>query len=234
MSNLPRGPAIALLTRAPEPGRTKSRLAAVIGETAAAALAEAFLLDTAGAIGSVEGTHAALFVEPDREVRHIATVTGIADAHSQGHGDIGARMLAAHRALAAGGYAPVIIVGSDIPTLTGARFRQALAALNNVDVVFGPAVDGGYYLVGAALPHEVLFLDPSMEWSGAGVLAASQRLARRAGLTTARLPVERDIDTAKDLAWLREHLAARARDGAPVPRRTAAALAAVGSANLRL
>ena len=212
-----RGPAVGLMSRAPEPGRTKSRLAAAIGDDAAARLAEAMLLDAADALRPLEGWHAALFIEPPDAVADLGVSTGIVDARPQAPGDLGARMLAALHALAADGHAPLVLVGADIPTLAPRHFRDALVALDDADVVFGPAADGGYYLVGMWEPQPALFEGGSVEWGGAGVLATSERLAAAAGLRTARLSTERDIDTPEDLAWLRDR-------PADLPARTAEAL----------
>ena len=219
---------MALMSRAPRAGETKRRLAEVVGAEAAARLARAFLLDAAAAVGSAEAWHAALFVEPSEAVAELAALTAIEDARPQAGGDIGERMLAVAAALEGDGFAPVLIVGSDIPTLDVGRLHEALRALEGRDVVFGPAEDGGYYLVGAWRAQPPLFASPPIAWGGPAVLAASERLARAAGLSTARVTAERDIDTAEDLAWLRARLDAMQARGEPVPRETAAALGEVG------
>ena len=227
MSGTARGPAVALLTRAPRPGETKSRLAAVLGDQAAADLARAFLLDIAETIRGGEW-HASLFVEPAEAVAELAALTGIADARAQAGDHLGARMFAAIEALAADGYGPLIVTGSDIPTMGVQHFRDAFAALRDHDAVFGPAEDGGYYLAGMRRPQRSLF-GAGIEWGGAEVLAASERLAAEAGLSVARLGVERDIDTVADLDWLRAQGGANGR----VPRHTAAALAATETSGRR-
>ena len=217
MSSSTRGPAVALMTRAPRPGETKSRLAAVLGEQAAADLARAFLLDAADTVRGGDW-HASLFVEPAEAVDELAALTGIEDVRPQAGSDLGARMFGALEALAADGYGPLIITGTDIPTMGVQQLRDALDALRESDVVFGPAEDGGYYLAGMHRPQRSLF-GAGIEWGGAEVLAASERLAADAGLSLARLGTERDIDTVADLDWLR-------RQGG-LPRNTAAALADV-------
>ncbi len=220
MTSSTRGPAIALMTRAPRPGETKSRLAAALGAEAAADLARAFLLDAADVVRDGDW-HASLFVEPAEAAAELAALTGIEDVRPQTGDHLGARMLATVEATAADGYGPLIVTGSDIPTVGSAHFREALAALRDHEVVFGPAEDGGYYLAGMHRPQAALF-GAEIEWGGAEVLAASQRLAADAGLSVAHLGVERDIDTVADLDWLRGQGGASGR----VPRHTAAALAA--------
>ncbi|MDP6605349.1 MAG: TIGR04282 family arsenosugar biosynthesis glycosyltransferase [Dehalococcoidia bacterium] len=196
------------MSRAPRPGATKSRLAEAVGAEAAATLAGAFLLDAAEAVraGDRMGDwHAALFIEPAAAVAEVAALTGIEDARPQASGDLGQRMLATVEELAGDGYGPLVIVGSDIPAMRARHIADALAVLagpDGKDVVFGPAEDGGYYLVGTGQPQPELFA-AGIEWGGPGVLAVSERRGREAGLTTARVAVERDIDTVEDLEWLR-------------------------------
>ncbi len=68
------------------------------------------------------------------------------------------------------------------------------------DTVFGPALNGGYYLVGMARPLPELFaIDPAL-WGGPQVLAASRHAARDAGLRVGQLPALRDLDTPQDAA----------------------------------
>ncbi len=215
-----RGSAVALMTRAPVVGETKSRLAASIGTEAAAMAARAFLLDAADAVRGGDW-HASLFGEPADATAALAELTGINDARPQDDGALGARMLAAVAALGSDGHGPVVVVGTDIPTLTSRHLAAAFDALRTADVVFGPAEDGGYYLAGMYRAHIELFDDTRISWGGADVLATSERLARNAGLTVARIAVERDIDTVDDLDWLRGQ-------GARVPSHTASALRHVG------
>ena len=218
------------MSRAPEPGRTKSRLAASIGHEAAARLAEAMLLDAAAAVRAAAGWHPVLLVEPAAAAEQLAARTGLEDARAQGRGDIGRRMHESIEALAGDGFAPVALVGADIPMLTADHLEAARAALREADVVFGPAADGGYYLVAMWEPEPALFEDVSLEWGGPRVLATSERVGQALGLRTARLTMERDIDTIEDLAWLRARLAAIEGSGEPVPRHTAEALRGLGSA----
>lgn len=229
-----RGPVVAVMSRAPVPGRTKSRLAAAIGDEPAARLARAFLLDAASAVRTAEAWTAALLVEPAEAVAELRKATGIDNSRAQGSGDIGMRMLHGARTLEAGAFSPIVLVGSDIPMLSASRLHQALRALRRADVVFGPAEDGGYYLIGMWRLHPALFEATSLfgengdesdgGWSGSDVLDASERLAHSLGLSTARLAPERDIDTAEDLSWLLDRCAELELRGGTPPAHTAAAL----------
>ena len=108
----------------------------------------------------------------------------------QGDGDLGARMARVA--------APNLIIGSDCPGVIPELFRAAAGALEERDVVIGPATDGGYYLIGMTRPMPFLFED--MEWSTPRVFADTLgRLAQR-GIAPAILPELSDVDTGEDLA----------------------------------
>jgi rSAM/selenodomain-associated transferase 1 len=214
------GPAVAILARQPVPGRTKSRLVADSGGEAAARLAAALLQDVAAAIGGDGRWHAALFVEPPEATEEMAALTGLEDVRAQPEGDLGARMLDAARRLETDGAAPIVIVGSDIPTLAARHVDLALRSLSRADVVFGPADDGGYYLVGMNRVRPELFDDASIEWGGPNVLESSLELAAAARIEYVLIQSERDIDTPADLAWLRGHLDGLSLGGEPLPRHT--------------
>lgn len=230
------GAAVGLLARWPAPGRGKRRLAAALGDDEAARLALAFLRDAAHAVAAAELWRPVLFVEPaavldesgdERSASsqsEVHRLTGIAEVRAQGRGHIGLRMLDAARSLEGEGHAPLILVGADVPMLGPRHLHHALRALRRADVVFGPAEDGGYYLLGMHRVHPALFDDSSLAeaWGGPGVLEASERLAHSLGLSTGRIAPELDIDSAADLGRLRERLATL--DPAERPSHTAAAL----------
>ena len=210
------------MSRAPEAGRTKSRLAAAIGHDAAARLAEAMLLDAAAAVRAAEGMHPALFVEPAPAVAALAALTAIEDARAQARGHIGRRMHAAFEALSADGFGPIVVVGADIPDADRGpprrRSRGAPRGRRRFRAGRGRRLlPGGD--VGARDAR--LFEDATIEWGGTRVLATSEHAALARGMRTVRLPMERDIDTIEDLAWLRARLAALAERGEPVPPHTA-------------
>lgn len=222
-----RGPAVGILTRYPERGVGKTRLASAVGEQAAHDLARAMLLDVCEAVRATPLCHPTVFVEPPDAIDATAELTAIPDVRAQSRGDIGARMLTAARSLESDGYRPIILVGSDLPLLDAARIHHALRALRRADVVFGPASDGGYYLVGMQRPLPELFEDRAIEWSSPDVLAASLAAARGAGLDYGLLPESFDVDTTGDLEQLREELARRELEGERVPPHTVAAIAAL-------
>lgn len=92
----------------------------------------------------------------------------------------------------------VILVGSDCPGIDRAYLLQAEAALNDSDLVLGPATDGGYVLIGANLVCPEIF--QGIAWGTETVLADTRRSIRAAGMSWAELPPLADIDRPEDLA----------------------------------
>ena len=116
--------------------------------------------------------------------------------------DLGARMSQTCETMFARGYTCVLIVGTDVPSLPLDHYRQALALLETNDLVLGPALDGGYYLIG--LKRTVPDLFAGIPWSTKQVLEMTQEKATTLGLKTALLPPWRDVDTIEDLQALIE------------------------------
>jgi rSAM/selenodomain-associated transferase 1 len=131
-------------------------------------------------------------------------------------GDLGARMRGLLEALLAEGHRGAVAIGADSPTLPMTHVQEAADVLraDAAEVVLGPAEDGGYYLVGIAVPAPSLFAD--IAWSTERVLGQTRERAAARGLRVHLLRPWYDVDTADDLRRLRVELASRA-DG---PRRT--------------
>lgn len=220
----PLRPAIGLVCKAPVAGRVKTRLAAGIGAAAAASLAEAFLRDTAAALAALP-VAPVLVHAPADALPAIAPLLppGFAARAQRGEG-LGAVMLDALAGILAAGHPAALLVGADSPTAPLALYRAALVAVADprVDAVFGPAADGGYWLVGMRHPWPVLF--DAIPWSTTGVMAATQRAAAAAGLRLALLDPWYDVDEAGDLVRLRADLAAGPPTLAPATRAALAAL----------
>ncbi len=195
------------------PGLVKTRLAAAIGELAAAELHHVFVRQLAASLSSC-GDRRQILASPDDCCDAFAPEVAPAwSVFPQGDGDLGQRMWRAFR-LAMSAAEPcwmTVMIGTDLPTLTAAEIDRAFAALGSNDVVLGPARDGGYYLIGvrgsmgqagtaAGHPVEKLFQD--VAWSTSAVLAQTQHLAAEAGLKVALLEQREDIDTQVELGRL--------------------------------
>ncbi|HUI18380.1 MAG TPA: TIGR04282 family arsenosugar biosynthesis glycosyltransferase [Alphaproteobacteria bacterium] len=179
---------LVVMAKAPRLGQAKRRLAADIGAFAALAFYRAGLMRLLRRLKQPRRWRLWLYVTPDRAAR-AGWPPGLA-LRPQGRGDLGARM---RRPLAALSPGPVVIVGSDIPALAPAHIAAAFAALGSHDLVFGPATDGGYWLVGARrrpLPPQLF---RQVRWSSRDALADT--LAGIAGrFSVARLATLEDVD----------------------------------------
>ena len=116
---------------------------------------------------------------------------------NQGEGDLGERL---HRAFAqafAQGAQAVVVIGADCPDLGPALFAQAFSALTRKDLVLGPAMDGGYYLVGLTRPAPALFAD--IPWGSGEVLTATLKQAQEMHLSIHLLEPLADVDRPEDL-----------------------------------
>jgi rSAM/selenodomain-associated transferase 1 len=114
--------------------------------------------------------------------------------------DLGQRMHHTFADLFAKGYKQVIIVGTDVPTLPLSVYQEAFSMLGRSDVVLGPALDGGYYLIGLTQPAEKLFA--GVPWSTDQVFAVTQQQAKTLGLSVGLTTAWRDVDTIADLQSL--------------------------------
>jgi rSAM/selenodomain-associated transferase 1 len=114
--------------------------------------------------------------------------------------DLGQRMHRTSVDLFVKGYKQVVIVGTDVPTLPLSVYQEALAILACSDVVLGPALDGGYYLIGLTQPAGKLFA--GVPWSTDQALAVTQQNATTLGLSVGLTTAWRDVDTIADLQAL--------------------------------
>lgn len=187
------------MARAPVAGRAKTRLEPLLGPEGCARLQAALVRHTAAVAAGIGETSVAVAGPPDLVAPLVpAGVT----LFPQADGDLGARITAAVAHVRAGS-GPVVVVGTDCPQLGPAHVRGALDRLAaGDDVVFGPARDGGYYLVALAppAPPAPVFALPPAAWGGPDVLALSRSAADRAGLRVGLLDPEHDLDTPADAA----------------------------------
>src|SRR5581483_6005607 len=193
-----RRPSLVVFVKAPRLGRVKSRLAREIGPLAALRFYRETTRALLRRLARDPRWHLVLAVTPSRDRGARFWPAEIARL-AQGEGDLGERMRRLFRQLPPG---PALIVGSDIPALAPGDLAAALRALNAHDAVFGPALDGGYWLVGLRHPTRTpreLFGD--VRWSTPAALADSRAsLPRR--WSVALGPMLEDVDDAA--AWRRQ------------------------------
>lgn len=191
-----RRPRLYVFVRAPALGAVKRRLAAGVGALEALRFYRASTERLLGRVGRDPRWETVLAVTPDRSARGGSPWPVALPRREQGPGDLGARM---GRILAGDGMVPVAIVGSDIPELGARHVESAFAALRSADLVFGPAADGGYWLVGRrpGVPTRGLF--DGVRWSSPHALAdtrANVPVRRR----VAFLDMLEDVDDAESYA----------------------------------
>lgn len=207
-------PAVALFVKGARPGNVKTRLVPPLSLEHACAMHRAFAEDL---VQVVAGLAAEPFVFTDDVddpfVGDLARRAGM-PLLAQHPGNLGDRMLDALARLTPGRRGG-IIVGSDSPTLPPAFLREAVERVAD-GVVLGPALDGGYYLIGGPRPVPELF--SGIPWSTPHVLAETLTRAAALGHPFHLLPFWYDVDTAGELALLGAHLATLPRETAPRTR----------------
>lgn len=210
-----------ILGRTPEPGRGKTRLAAAVGDAATYELARAFFDDTCAiaAEGERKGAWGALLAYEGGAPADCAVETV-----RQGEGDLGARIRAGLRA-GLERAERVVLIGTDTPDLPRVYLEGAFAALDEADVVIGPACDGGFTLVGV---RGAEYIEASMfdgvEWSTPAVFRQTVANLERRGWRVAVLEDWGDVDDLESLRRLAGRLEGAAAEVAP---RTRGALRAV-------
>ena len=187
-------PQLVVMLKEPRPGRVKTRLGRDIGMVGAAWW---FRHQTARLLRRLEDPRWQLIlaVAPDCAGLQSRVWPAHLPRVPQGQGDLGDRMGRLLRILPPG---PVCIVGGDIPGIGKPQVIRAFAALGHHDAVFGPAPDGGFWLVGmkrTAPPPATLF--SGVRWSSQHTLSDS--LSSLPGLRITLTDTLRDVDTVADL-----------------------------------
>jgi hypothetical protein len=202
---------LSLFAKQPRPGQVKTRLAAASSPQWAAQVAEAFLHDLLDRLARVDAHRVLVFAPPDAET-YFAQLAGDRFALApQVDGHLGQRLSAFFHEQLRGGAEAVVALGMDSPTIPLEHVEQAFRDLERADVVLGPAVDGGYYLVGCARRLPPIFED--IAWGTSRVLAETIARLQDPAWRLALLPPWYDVDTLDDWWMLQGHLAALRRAG---------------------
>jgi len=201
---------IVVFAKAPVAGFAKTRLIPVLGAETAARLARRMLLHTvqealAAAVGPVE---LCVTPQPSDPAWHCLPPLEGVEWTEQAAGDLGARMADASRRATAPGQ-PVLLIGTDCPSLDAVRLRRAAALLNDDDAVLYPTCDGGYALLGLRRFDPRLF--EQIPWSTSEVAQRTTERIRELGWSLAVGDMLHDIDEPADLrrlpdAWRSECL----------------------------
>ena len=198
------GAQIIIFARYPVPGQAKTRLIPALGPEGAARLHRRMTEHTVGiARKACAASDWGITVCHTGARRRDFNAWLGTDLHyeSQPSGDLGARMQQAFKTAFQNGVKSAIAIGTDAPGQNAVILHQALESLRQYDIVLGPAVDGGYYLIGMKQFHPELFV--AIDWGTGHVYKQTRAIIKRLGLNAAELPLLRDIDRPDDLAVLR-------------------------------
>lgn len=201
---------LSIFTRYPVPGTAKTRLIPALGEVGAATVSRQMTEHTLNQIHLFQNQYQC---PPSVEIQFAGGSLEqmrqwLGDGWKyvpQGEGSLGDRMACTFKSAFAAGMQEAIIIGTDCPELNASILHQAFQALAVHDLVLGPALDGGYYLIG--LRQYVPELFRGISWSTTEVLQQTLEIAHQCALAIACLPTLGDVDYPEDLAiWQRVSL----------------------------
>ena len=196
----------------PSAARVKTRIAAEIGPEGAGGLYRAMLADLAENLAAFEDILFPTAAESMPESGPGEQSPWTPAAFQRGR-DLGIRMENGFRDAFSGGIQRAVLIGSDIPHIEPATIQRSFTDLERFDTVLGPALDGGYYLIGltgSAFRRQASFgsspgpsrkgiIFEDIPWSTEGVFTATLGRIETAGLSVSVLPVMRDLDTFEDV-----------------------------------
>lgn len=192
---------LIIFTRYPEPGKTKTRLIPVLGSVGAANLqrqmTEHTILQVKELQKVIDISVAVWYSGGD--LRLMQEWLGLNLVYQpQGEGDLGSRMARSLLQAFQSGAEKAIIIGTDCPGLNAQILATAFDKLRTFDLVLGPAMDGGYYLIGLRQPIPELFAN--IEWGTAQVFQRTLEIAQKLNLSHVNLVPLADIDRPEDLS----------------------------------
>jgi len=202
--------AILVMAKRPLAGQTKTRLSPPLSPEQAAALYHCFLADTLDVVrdvaASLPGVCGYIAHAPVDADSFFARIAPDFDLVPQQGDDLGERLDTVLRHCIDAGFEQVLAINSDGPTLPAANIVAAFQRLDQpqVDAVFGPCEDGGYYLIGLSQAHSRLVRDVQM--STPYVLRDTLAVAAEEGVRTSLLPTWYDVDTVDELRRLMAEL----------------------------
>jgi hypothetical protein len=186
-------PAIIIFIKNPEKGKVKTRLAQTVGDERALKIYQALLTHTRDLVSSISAQRYLFYSQFIDQTD--AWPNEIFNKALQPSGDLGTRMTEAFQTVLAN-HSKAIIIGSDCASLSVEIIQAGIEALEDHDFVLGPALDGGYYLLGMTSFESSLF--ENIPWSTEDVGRITIDKIKAAGKTYATLPTLSDIDYEED------------------------------------
>ncbi|MEJ2322552.1 MAG: TIGR04282 family arsenosugar biosynthesis glycosyltransferase [Gammaproteobacteria bacterium] len=200
MKSAPGKSVILVFAKAPQAGYAKTRLIPALGEEGSARLHRSLIGRTMQMLSGGTPWPLQLWCAPDCSHPFFGHYAGDprVSLHRQRGCDLGERM---HHALSEAllSHERAILIGTDCPELQPRHLREAVSALGaGYDAVLGPALDGGYYLVG--LNRELPALFHAIDWGSPRVMQQTRDRLAAGGMRWHELEVRRDLDRPGDLA----------------------------------
>jgi len=197
---------IIIFAKAPVKGHVKTRLATDMDETDVVNLYKHFVSDILYKIKSTGLPHKIFYDPPGTEALMADWLGADNDFVLQKGEDLGERMENAFMKLFVNNITRAVIIGTDSPDLPEAYIMDAFSGLEKNDAVIGPAVDGGYYLIGFNKDSIVPEVFANMPWGTGVVFEKSMAILNNQNLSVHMLPKWRDVDTLNDLKYLIQSL----------------------------
>lgn len=207
-TKMPRNnPAIVVMAKIPRPGHVKTRLRPILSDVQCAELSKCFLLDSVAKADKISPNVIIAFTPDDGkdEVRDL--VSGKQSYIPQIGSELGERLESAIAGADNHGFGPVVVIGTDSPTLPASYVQSAVEHLtaNANGVAIGPTDDGGYYLIGMSRLQKGLF--SGISWSTGRVFEQTISNAKEIpGVNILELPRWYDVDEPADLVRLNAEL----------------------------
>ncbi len=191
---------LIIFTRYPEPGKTKTRLIPALGTVGAANLQRQMTEHTLSQVKQLQASTAisleVRFAGGDSQLMQDWLGSDLI-YQSQGEGDLGKRMMRSLLYAFQKNAEQVVIIGTDCPGVNAEILATAFKQLHAFDLVLGPAVDGGYYLIGMRQLFAELFTN--IDWGTSQVFAQTLEIAQKLNLSVFYLPTLADVDRPEDL-----------------------------------
>lgn len=195
-----------MFVRSPEKGRVKTRLTTVFDEETVLELYRRFVFDLLETLNCGSFGLRICFYPAEAKRKVVDWLGEEYDYIAQEGRGLGERLENAFTAAFADGFRKVVIVGSDSPDLPREILEEAISSLASKDAVIGPAVDGGYYLIGFNSGRLLREVFTGMDWGTATVFKRTMDVLNSRGYNVHLLPRWRDIDTYGDVvAFMRKH-----------------------------
>lgn len=196
--------AVIVFTRIPLPGQTKTRMMPYLDAEQCARLHTNFLKDIAVACRR-SAADVFVYYTPERPAGILEEIFEYAKGFEVQKGDdLGQRMYVAIRDILEKGYEKCVLIGTDIPEIQAKYLKEAFAALDHYDVVFGPTADGGYYLTGMKKPLAETFEKQS--YGHGSVLENTIASLESKGISAGVITELEDMDTREDLTAYRNRM----------------------------